>query len=206
MEKITEVYLAYLKMKGIINNRPYRLPKEPDLSIEKLRQSNQKNYDNLKTLSDYFNTKWQNIDMVKYVECGFKLFPNFTYINFLNDKILKHYIQLDKIQKFHETINKKTLLKSFKFIQSQLHELNLTSLKDYCKYHENEISLIIEHYLQSKIDSYVFVYILMKRYLNLSKEERDKVQNLLNRITEFKSTVQNEWELLEKMEDKIKRS
>jgi hypothetical protein len=200
------LYVEYLKMKGIINNRPYRLPKNPDLSLEKLRQSNQANYDKIKTLSDYFNTKWQNIDPIKYLETGFKLFPKFTYTNFLNDKILKQYIQNDKIQKFHCEACKKQILKSFKFMKGILKKDQRNSILEYCK-SKNEFSLnVVNDYIRGHIDPYTFLYLLLKKYIILSIDEKEKISDFLNNISKYRSYVKDEWELFTKMEKIVNES
>lgn len=200
------LYLEYLRLKGTINNRPYRLPKDPDLSLEKLRQTNQSNYDKIKTLSDYLNTKWQNIDPVKYLEIGFKLFPKFTYTNFLNDKILKQYIQNDKIQKFHCEANKKHILKSFKFIKEVMKSNLIQTVLEYCKI-KNEFSLVIVNdYIKGHIDPYTMTYLLLKKYIVLSIDEKEKLVDFLNNISKYKSYVKDEWDLFMKMEKTIDES
>lgn len=205
MITIEDVYLSYLKMKGIINKRPYRLPNEPSLSLEKLRQSNQKNYDNIKTLTAYFNTKWNNIDPEKYLECGFKLFPNFSYTNMLNDKILKQYIQLDKIQKFHSELNKKTVLNSFKHIKQTNKNLNLTSLRDYCSFKDDQVMMCTNDYVKGKIDPYTMVYVMLKKYLVPTPEEKAKIQDLLTKVTQYKQEVVDNWEYYMKLEKALEK-
>ena len=200
------LYLEYLKLKGTINNRPYRLPKDPDLSLEKLRQANQSNYDRIKTLSDYFNTRWQNIDPIKYLETGFKLFPKFTYANFLNDKILKQYIQSDKIQKFHCEASKKQILKSFKFIKETIKKNSLRSVLEYCKL-KDEFSLdIVNDYIKGHIDPYTLLYLLLKKYVILSIDEKEKLVDFLNNISKYRSYVKDEWEFFMKMEKTVNGS
>jgi hypothetical protein len=203
----TEIlYVEYLKQKALANNRPYRLPKDPELSLEKLRQSNQANYDKIKTLVGYLNTKWSNIDHIKYLQTGFKLFPNFTYANFLNDKIIKQYIHLDKIQKFHCEGNKREILKSFKFIKEIIKERELSSVMEYCKQKDEFSNFCVNDFIKGKIDPYTFLYLLVKKDIILSKDEQEKMRDFLNNISKYKVYVKDEWELFMKMENIVNSS
>lgn len=206
MVKITDIYLEYLKQKGNSSKRAYRLPKEPELSIEKLRQTNQANYDKLKTLTDHFNTKWSNIDPQKYLQTGFILFANFSYPNFLNDKILKHYIQLNKIEKFHTEFNRKTLLKSFKFIKEYMKENNIHQVSDYCGTKSEYRSLVLEHFFKGNVDPFTLLYLMLKKYVTYTQEEKDKLYDFLNNVTKYKPFVMEEWNLFMKMEKTINES
>lgn len=203
MVTIEDLYLEYLKQKGIAANRPYRLPKEPALAIEKMRQNNQRNYDALVTVMGWFNTKWQNIDYGKYIACGFKLFPNFSYINLLNEKILKQYIVLDKIGKYHDEINRKTLLKSFIFIKGVMKESNMKSLRDYCTMLDGASLVCINDFVMGKVDSFTFTYLLLKKYVNYSDDDKDRIIETINRISDYKRFVLNEWNLFMKMEKSL---
>lgn len=198
-----EVYLCYMRSKAKFNNRGYREPKDIDLTLEKLRQKNQKNYDNLIKLSNWFNTKWSNINIEKYFECGFLLWKNFSYHQFFNDKVIQLYKQKDRIQKFHTEINKKELLKSFKFIKKYCKNDKISSLKEYCNLKDQNYSICINHYIQNKIDTYSLVYFILKKYLVLNVYERDKLVSVINNITQYKSFILQEWKFLEEMEKLI---
>lgn len=206
MVKIEDVYLEYLKQKGISSKRPYRLPKDPDLSLEKLRQSNQSNYDKLKTLTDYLNTKWNNIDYVKYLKTGFKLFPTFSYHLLLNDKVLKYYIQLDKVEKFHTEGNRKTILKSFKFIKEKLKSESFSSIHEYCKHKVEFGHECVNDYISGKIDPFTFLYLIIKKYIIPTDTEKDRLVDFLNNISRYKAYVKDEWELFMKMEKSVNSS
>ena len=200
---IEEIYVTYLRMKAESKNRGYRLPKEPSLSIEKMKQKNEKNYEKLETLWKFFNTKWSNIDLETYFKSGFELFPNFTYTNFLNDKIIKHYIQKDKVQKFHSELNKKTILKSFKFIKSYNKENYICSLKEFCNLQEEFDHIVVREYIKGNIDSYTLIYCILRKYIILSVEEKGKIQDIINKITTYKKYVLENWKLFMKFEEKL---
>lgn len=194
------LYILYLKHKALANNRGYRIPKDPSLSIEKMRQSNQRNYDCLKTLEGWFLTKWSNIDPELYIECAFKMFQNCTYINLLNPKVLKQYIINDKVKKFHEEVNKKTILQSFKAIKSFMKENSLTSLKEYCSLKDGHETVCLNHYNKGKIDSYSLVYMFLKSYVSYSLDEKERLSTLFDKISTYKLYVTKEWEYFNKME------
>lgn len=202
--QIENIYLTYLRMKAESKNRGYRLPKDPSLSIEKLKQKNEKNYEKLETLWKFFNTKWTDIDLERYFHCGFELFPNFTYVNFLNDKIIKLYIQKNKVEKFHTELNRKTLLKTFKYLKTYFKEHNINSLQEFCSIKEEFEHILIREYIKGNIDPYTLIYCILRKYAQLSVEEKQRIYDIINKITTFKKYVLENWKLFMKLEEKIK--
>lgn len=205
MINIESLYILYLKHKAISNDRGYRIPKDPSLSIEKMRQSNQRNYDSLKTLEGFFLTKWSNIDPEDYIQCAFKLFQNCTYINLLNPKVLKQYIQNDKMKKFHDELHKKTILQSFKNIKVQMKNESLNSLREYCSLKDGESLVCVNAYFKGSIDSYSLVYMLLKKYINCSVDEQEKLNTLMSKFSSYKIYVRDEWEFFTKMEKALEK-
>lgn len=203
MITIEEVYVKFMKHRAFANGRGYNLPKEPSLSVEKLKQKYPKHYETLRTLTGYFNTKWQNIDLDKYFQCAFKLMPTISYNGLLNDKILKQYIQLDKIEKFHSELDKRTILNSFKNIKTAMKMHNISSLKSYGSYRDDKSLLCIDEYIKGFIDSYVFVFLILKKYVILNNEDKDRVGTTLNNISKYKIEVMKNWDLLCKLENTI---
>lgn len=199
MINIEDVYLSFLRARGKFFNRGYRLPKNPKNSIEKIKTKNEKNYKNLKTITLWFNTKWQNIDIEEYFNCGFELYKSFSYYKFLDDNIIKLYIQKDKIKKYEDNINKKEILNSFKFIKNYNVKNNLKDLKEYCLVKDGYEPLIIKEYVKNNINLIVLMYCVLKKYLSLENQLLD-----IDNIIKYKQYTLNFWNFLQECENKIK--
>ena len=92
-----DVYTKFVKARAEFNNRGYRLPKDwVKYYTEKLTKKQQ---DILLRMSKYFTTVWCDIDMEKYFECGFELYPRLNYHLFFNKNIMELYKRRDKLLK-----------------------------------------------------------------------------------------------------------
>jgi len=105
----------------------------------------------LRQMAHWFNTKWRDIDMDRYFECGLELYGNrLNYMNFTDHKIIKLYIQKDKNIKRKAKFTKEALVESAKFVKQYMRENNMTFLK-YRMTRDTRL-LAVDHYLQNKID------------------------------------------------------
>ena len=105
IEQIQETYYLFRKAQADFNNRGFRMPKDFEAHFKKkLSLVNQKK---LVKATNWFNTKWSNIDPYIYFTCGFELYKKrFSYIKFFEEKILLLYIQRDKNEKRQIRVNK----------------------------------------------------------------------------------------------------
>ena len=180
-----DVYVAFRKAQAFSKNKPYRLPKNWD--VFKNSRLSDKNLQFLQTITDYFNTKWSNISIDKYMECGFELFKNFSYHQFLKRNVIDLYIEKDKIRKRIIKQKKSDIRKSFEHIKS----LNLSPIKNYsvletyCKLKDNQQKKIIKDYLLNKIDPVLFVYCLYYKFFQLTDIEKELVYNITNNYRKY---------------------
>lgn len=127
----------------------------------------------LETLSLYFTTKWKNLSISNYFDCGFELYGNkFFYERFLDPKIVRLYIQKDKNTKRTINISKKNIIQSAKFVKTYMQTIGYKTLHIYCSVKENNRSLPVKHYLQNKIDSVFFIWLLWSKNITLEDHER----------------------------------
>ena len=91
-----DVYKSFRKAQANANNRGYKIPRDFDDFLEKMNSNNR---EWLQRTTIYFNTSYRNIDIDKYMECGFEIWKSFTYKNFLHEKIMVLYISKDKARK-----------------------------------------------------------------------------------------------------------
>ena len=67
-----DIYIAFRKAQSLAKNRGYRIPKDWDNHFNNKMKPTDR--DNLQKITDYFNTKWQNINPQKYFEAGFDIY------------------------------------------------------------------------------------------------------------------------------------
>ena len=185
-----DIYCFFRKEQSIFLNRPYRLPKNWDKHFSKLSN---KNKEMLTRITKYFNTKWSNIDPLLYFECGFSLFKkSFSYVKFLDEKIIKLYITRDKIKKRENIAVKNDMQNSIKFVRNYLNDTNnklCILLTNYGKLKNGNISVAVEHYIENKIGKFFLVYLIMKGYITVNKFELNKLPYITASISTLKSHV-----------------
>jgi len=166
---IETVYVAFRQAQSEFKGRPYVLPKDFD-SFFKNRIS-EKNRENLKLITGFFNTKWKEIDPQKYFECGFELYKSFSYHMFFKPNIINLYKQRDKILKRDLQNCKKGICDSIKFLKPFMKKYNMDNLAKYCRVKINNRSLPVKHYLENKIDKFFIVYLIKSGYLILEDDD-----------------------------------
>lgn len=173
-----DVYVAFRKAQSNAKNRPYRLPKNWENHKNKMAKNS---VDNLKICAEFFNTKWDNIDIENYMDCGFDLFKNFTYHQFLDKKILNHYIQKDKNKKISLNFSKKNILESAKFVKLFMKDHNYTDnyIFYYGKLRNDNKSLPISHFLSNTIDKYFLVWMIRDKFLILEDNDRALINMII---------------------------
>jgi hypothetical protein len=184
-----DVYVIFRKCQAEFNNRPYRLPKDWDKHFNKMSKQNR---EALEKSVRCFDTIWQNIDPERYFRYGFELFgKNFSYMKFFDKKLIEFYKTKDKVLKRKININKKSILKSAKFILNFMRYNNIrtekvSSIFQYCNLHDGNISIPISHYLSGNINREVIIWLSKKGYLRISEEEKALIPYVTN---EYRKTL-----------------
>ncbi len=193
MMSIENVYIKFNEARASKLNKKFKKPKnwESKLLPDQIQIFAQ--------ISGYFLTKWSNINVKRYMECGFELYKRFTYKDILRPDIIKHYIETDKIKKRRINTSLKKIDSSFRYIEK--------SLKHYCNLHEGARSVIINDYLKNKIDTMILVYCIYYKYLIISKDEKELLYNIYGKYDEIVNKMFNiEYYIKDKCDEyKIKR-
>lgn len=164
---------------------------------KKLAPINQKN---LIKITNWFNTKWSNIDPYLYFKCGFDLYnKNFTYVKFFNEKILMLYKTKDKNEKRQVRVTKEKLIESAKFVKQYMRDNEILSLQEYIDTNDGNQKLAVSHYLKNNIDASFFVF-LIKKGMKLSDTDRSfipyisanyrNINVMLNEMKSFLSKIE----------------
>ncbi len=168
---IESIYKAFRKAQADYNNRGYRMPKDFEKHFNtKFSEQNKKK---LIKITGWFLTKWQNIDPYEYFKCGFDLNEGkFSYMKFLNEKILLLYKNRDKNKKREVKITKQKLIESAKFVKRWMDRNNAT-LDDYIGTRIGNKRIAVDHYVKNKIDATFFVFLLNKGMILTNTERSD---------------------------------
>lgn len=192
-----DIYLEFRRASG----KPFRAPKNWDDHLN--NKMKHQNREALLTLTAFFNTKWRNINVTKYMSCGFELFPTFTYVKFFDDRIINLYISKDKVQKRECELDKRKIIESAKFIKSQMKNLGISTLKQYARYYNENESLAVSHYLQGHVDSILLTYLIYEKYIFLDDNISANISYILTNMRSLKSKVLSIIEFLKNVEEKM---
>lgn len=185
-----DIYRAYRYAQSIERGYPQRFPRDFEKHMnERMSDVNRKA---LKTITNWFNTKWSGINPERYFECGFELFAKFTYHQFADPRVIKLYIQRDKMIKRKAELSKREIIESVKFVKKYIAENNIRNFSIYCLVREDGKCLPIAHYLDNKIDRYFLTWMLREKMIHLTDYEfsvipyiTDKYRDILEELKEI---------------------
>lgn len=187
-----DVYFAFRKAQGNANGRGFRMPKDWGAFLEKMNANN-KNW--LRQATIYFNTKYSNIDLDRYMECGFEVWKSFTYKHFLDDKVIQLYIQKDKTRKRQMEVSHREIEQSFNAISDYLMDKprrpGYTQLQNFCKFRDGELRICINMYVQGIVDAMTLTYCVNRGYIQLTDDERALSPYLVQRYRELLESLQD---------------
>ncbi len=172
-----DVYIAYQQARARFVNRPYKVPKDWDKVWSKLGE---KSVYNIEMIAKAFSTRWMNINIDKYFDCGFELFgKGFLYNKFYDRRILLLYIEKDKQAKRKSVNVEDSYDESNEFIKtwmnSKPHRDDISLHKQYCMMNDDGIRAPIKHYIANNISKYMMVWLIREKFLILQDHERQLV-------------------------------
>jgi hypothetical protein len=164
--------------------------------VKKIPKIKKENLEIVKSLTDNFNTKWNNIDPIEYFKCGLKLWKTFSYSKFLNNLIIKEYIKQDKKKK-RKLTSKNDIERSFLYLKS-ISIKSLNELKD-----DNEPSFIVIEYIKNNIDKILLSYLLFNKYIPEGYINKKYLSYIYNNKKEMKALVKRYSRYIKKLEDNL---
>ena len=165
-----DVYYNFRKAQSESKGRGFRMPKDFDSHLEK--KFSEKNREALLLATQYFNTKWTNVNPYRYMQCGFEMFKTFSYVKFFDPRIMRLYVQKDKNIKREMNVNKKAIVESVKFIKRFMKENNIHMLRNYLQMKNGHKKVIVDHYVHGSIDKYLLVWLVKTGKLVLNDDDR----------------------------------
>lgn len=201
IDQIKNVYYQFRKAQAHYNNRGFRMPKDFEKHFKtKLSTVNQKKLTNI---TNWFNTKWSNIDPYRYFICGFELYKKrFSYVKFFEEKIILLYKQRDKNEKRKAKATKKSLVNSAAFVKKYMKDNEIESLREYIDTNDGNQKLAVSHYLKNKIEASFFVF-LMKKGMKLSDTDRSYIPYIAKNYRRLNIELNEMKSFLDKIEELI---
>lgn len=193
MIEIQDVYISFRQAQSRCLGRPYRIPKNWDSVWQRMSK---KNVECLELIMKAFNTRWQNIDMDNFFDCGFKLHgKSFTYTKFFDRRVLSLYIENDKQTKRQITNIRGSMTNSFDFIlewmKKREYSREISLYIQYCRMNEGGIRAPIKHYLMNNIDKHVLTWLINRKYLVLDDHERNMIPLIVENYRKLSREVKN---------------
>lgn len=199
-----DVYVAFRSAQGRANDRGFRLPKSWEDQRNKLTPTNLSFLDNL---VGHFNTTFCNIELSRYMDCGFELFKTFSYHNFLDKRVINLYIHKDKVNKRKIETSKTEIIDTFDFLTTETKELphrpGYSTLQSYCKLRDGEVHNIVNRYMRGGIDTMTLVYCIKKHYITLTDDERAMLPYIVGRYRELLESESEVEAFIKQQEDKL---
>lgn len=210
MIEMYDVYVKFRQAQSRFLNRPYRLPKDFESFVKKrMSDANRKN---LEKATQYFNTKWSNIDIERYFDYGFELFgKGFSYSRFLDSRLVKYYIDKDKNLK-RESDNvaeglKKSIVFVKKWINKNCKESKISPITIYCNKSDEKVRLPIKHYLKNDIHRLFLTWLIREGYFHPKDYEINYITYIsenfrtnIEALNEFNKLMEKGREILERRE------
>lgn len=199
-----DIYCIYRQAQADVNNRGYRLPKDWKSHWENKFNKTQK--ENLQKITDYFNTKWSDIDPYRYFKAGFEIYKNFTYHQFLDKKVVEMYKRLDKLEKRKLDASKKAITESVKYVIKEMEDIDTNSvgpLRYYCRMKEDGLSKPIKDYIDNKVSTPFVTWLIYERYLILPDTERSMIPFVTSNYRNLVANLNNINSFLQQMKRKV---
>jgi len=196
-----DVYYNFRKAQSESNGRGFRMPKDFDSHLEK--KFSEKNREALLLATQYFNTKWTNVNPYRYMQCGFEMFKTFSYVKFFDPRIMRLYVQKDKNIKREMNVNKKAIVESVKFIKRFMKENDIHMLRNYLQMADGHRKVIVDHYIHGSIDKYLLVWLVKTGKLVLNDDDRACMTYIVHQYREIGEKLQEINGFMRKVGEKL---
>lgn len=195
--KPVDVYFCFRKAQAQSKNRGFRMPKDFDKHLK--NKMSEKNRKALLETTAFFNTKWKNVNIERYMEYGFELLKSFSYMKFTDKRVMNLYKVKDKNLKRKLKLCKESMRDSLKFVKQYIKDNDITSIGRYCMLKNGHVSLIIEHYLNNYVDKFFVVWLMSKGLLKLNDDNISLVPYISEQYREILVSFDDIGEYLEKL-------
>lgn len=198
IDGIQETYRAFRKAQAFHFSRGYRMPKDFEVHFEKMSEVHKRA---LIKATQWFATKWSNINPYEYFLCGFELYKTFSYHMFFKKNIIKLYIEKDKNGKRKVETTKQGLIKSAMFVKEWMKE-NGKTFNEYMRERDGNQRVVIDHYLKNKIDS-AFMVFMIRKGMMMDDQDRSYIPYIQERYRKINFALNDLKDFLVKLEEKI---
>lgn len=196
------VYYFFRKAQAESKGRGFRLPKDFETHLK--NRFTDKNREALLLVTDFFNTKWENVDPLRYFQCGFELLKTFSYTKFFDPRVMRLYIQKDKNIKREMSNCKKEITESVVFVKKYMKRNNIIMFSDYImKSSKDNRKIVIKHYLDNKVSKFFIVWMMKRGKLSISDNDRAFMPYISDQYREIRVKLDEIGPFLRKVERKL---
>jgi hypothetical protein len=190
-----DILLAYRRAKSTYTKIGFRVPKNPEIALKKLKEADRWNLSNITRM---FNEMWANIDPYEYFLCGFELYgKKFLFHCFLRSQVWDVYSEKQKSKQKKIQFVVKSFRESYKYVRQYLSNTNwnktqVSLFTYYCNlYDEKEKDwTVISHFKDGKINKYFLTWLIAKKFFLLEKVKNSDIKKnfriYLNDLAETK--------------------
>ena len=196
-----DVYSDFRKAQAESKNRPYKLPKDWESHFN--NRMSKKNREALVLATKYFNTKWDKIDVFRFMQCGFELLKTFSYTQFFDQRIINLYIHKDKHIKRDAKLTKEGVVDSLKFVKTYMKDNGTISISRYCMIEKNGTRLAVRHYIDNKINKYFIVWLISMGMLHLTDDERAQMPYIIEQYRNILAKLKGSEKFLNKLKEML---
>ena len=187
-----DIYRTFKTVEGRVKDKKTRIATEDKYDS----RMSDKNKELLQEISNLFNTKFQNVELEGYIECGFEHFKGFSYDKFFREIVLSEYIARDSRKKRKSTDTLPDILKSLKYIDRDLNK--------YVNERIEEHRVILDDYIRNRVCSTVVVYCIWRGLWNPDGVEWEYMNVIQGNYSDFEKNVVKFAPMLDKWRKSMK--
>ena len=199
--KPEQVYYYFRKAQSEFKNRGFRLPKDFESHLQ--NRFTVKNRESLLLVTDFFNTKWENVDPYRYFQCGFEILKTFSYVNFFDPRVMRLYIQKDKNLKRDLSNCKKEIIDSIIFVKKYMKKHNIVMFSDYLQAMNGSRSVVVKHYVENTVSKFFIVWLMIMGKLVISDSDKAFMPYISDQYREIRVKLDEIGSFLRKIRRKL---
>lgn len=177
MYKPYDVYRIYKTVENRVKRKNTKILSEDAYN----RRLSDANKDLLQQIADLFNTKFSNVDLTEYIECGFHHFKGFSYDKFFREIVLNEYIARDARKKLNSSEGLQVILATFKHIDR--------NLDIYVNEMDNGRRVILKDYIMNNTCATVVTYCIWRNLWQPTELEWEYMTAIKNNYSDFEKNV-----------------
>jgi hypothetical protein len=191
-----DIYTKHKIAQAISKGKGYRLPKDWEVYWNNKVSFEDKEL--IQKATDYFNTKWSDLNIDVFMSVGFEIYKNFKYQHFFEKKVIKNYIARDKNKKYISKDIRKELVDSLKYVLK-----NYENILSYCEIVENNRKKVIDDYIKNNISASFLCLLIKLGIVNFTEDDKALCPYIKSEYKNIKKKIDENKEFVDKIIKRI---